>query len=364
MEILRMEISAGRWSEGERFPSISDLVAQSGVSRSLILRALADLEKQGYLRQEERKGTFLRSRLPRNGKPIGAIGIATRALQNLHMPGAVERTEAFGRWRLDHLVSAITTANYTVSILPVTENTDLTKIDLREGPFGGRVDGIISFCAGPERRSCEIGQEQIPTVYLGLLDPECFPCVTGDDQDATYWMTRRLLELGHRRIALYCHPYHSTHHQELLLDAHRKAMNEAGAEANMESARESMAIGDGNPTSLNEFIKRHSDCSAIFSFSGEMAAHLCDAAEAASYRLPEDLSIVSIGHGLSRYGKVIASMIYDWDAICSTCMNLLMEQMRTRRCSTGVVRFRSFIQGITCLTDTLGEPSTKAAGLK
>jgi GntR family histidine utilization transcriptional repressor len=55
---LRRELSRGRWKAGEQMPSEADLVAQFGVSRMTVNRALRELQADGLVQREQGRGTF------------------------------------------------------------------------------------------------------------------------------------------------------------------------------------------------------------------------------------------------------------------------------------------------------------------
>jgi DNA-binding LacI/PurR family transcriptional regulator len=356
-DILRKEISGGRWAVGERLPSLSGLVEQTGLSRDVILRAMERLNEDGYIRQEKRKGSFLKSRTPKGARSLGVIGVAVPKSSDATLPGLTTHTEVFGRWRLDTLLMNAGENNYTVEILPISDEKEWAQLDQITGPFGERVAGIISFRPLPHRCEFKLGPDRIPIVFLGLYESESLPCVTGDSLDAIYWMTRRLLDKGHRSIALYCHPEIGEKHNRDLLNVHKHVMAEAGFSANLESAEDSLHIGDGGHSALKQFIDKHSQSTAILSFSGRMAGHLCDSAEMAGLSVPQDMSIVSLGHDRSRSLKVISGMMYDWDEICRTCIEILKKQMKTRECSLSRVQFRAFmLEQVAEKTDTLGPP--------
>lgn len=58
-EILVEEIRSGKYGEGDRFPSDTELVERYGVSRGTIREALKMLFQQGYLVREQGRGTFV-----------------------------------------------------------------------------------------------------------------------------------------------------------------------------------------------------------------------------------------------------------------------------------------------------------------
>ena len=55
---LKDELSKGRWSPGELMPSEAQLVAQFGVSRMTVNRALRELQVQGLVERVQGVGTF------------------------------------------------------------------------------------------------------------------------------------------------------------------------------------------------------------------------------------------------------------------------------------------------------------------
>ena len=363
-DILRKEISEGRWAVGERLPSLSDLVEHSGLSRDVIMRAMECLNEDGYLRQEKRKGSFLKTRNPKGAKSLGVIGVAVPKPRDETLPGLAAHTEVLGRWRLDTLLVNAGKQNYTIEVLPIADEEEWAQLDSISGPFGERVAGIISFRAMPRRREIVLNPGQIPIVFLGLYESESLPCVTGDSLDGIYWMTRRLLDMGHSRIAVYSHPDISRKHNLNLIQIHKRAMEEAGFEASIASAEDSLRIGDTGHFSLKQYIDKYSENTAILSFSGRMAGYLCDAAEMAGYQVPKDISIASLGHDRSRSQKIISGMTYDWDLICQTCIQILSQQMKSRKCSLSRTQFRPFmLEYVAGKTDTLG-PSRSARELR
>jgi GntR family transcriptional regulator len=63
---LTGRIGCGEFGVGDRLPSEADLVAEFGVSRTTARRALDELRRQGLVRREPGRGTFLASPRPRS----------------------------------------------------------------------------------------------------------------------------------------------------------------------------------------------------------------------------------------------------------------------------------------------------------
>src|SRR4051812_25709652 len=57
-QYLKDALEAGRWAPGEQMPSEADLVAQFGVSRMTVHRALRELQDVGLITRLQGVGTF------------------------------------------------------------------------------------------------------------------------------------------------------------------------------------------------------------------------------------------------------------------------------------------------------------------
>ncbi len=60
--LLMHEIETGAYTEGERLPPEPELCERFGVSRITVRRAVADLERLGFVRRQQGRGTFVSPR--------------------------------------------------------------------------------------------------------------------------------------------------------------------------------------------------------------------------------------------------------------------------------------------------------------
>lgn len=58
-EILRKKIETGEWQVGAQIPTEDDLCRMFGVSRATVRTAILELVRQGYLKRQQGKGTFI-----------------------------------------------------------------------------------------------------------------------------------------------------------------------------------------------------------------------------------------------------------------------------------------------------------------
>jgi GntR family transcriptional regulator len=93
---IRLAVAAGRVEPGGRLPSARDLAATLGVNFHTVRAAYAELERDGLLRLEQGRGTFVSP----DAKPLGKTGL--RDLVRAHVERLVEDLAG-----LDHDVDAL-----------------------------------------------------------------------------------------------------------------------------------------------------------------------------------------------------------------------------------------------------------------
>jgi GntR family histidine utilization transcriptional repressor len=77
---IRQKLHAGTWKTGDRVPSEHELVAELGVSRMTVHRALREMAEQGILARFAGIGTFVAEERPQSGLlKIADIATETRA---------------------------------------------------------------------------------------------------------------------------------------------------------------------------------------------------------------------------------------------------------------------------------------------
>ncbi|MBA2782477.1 MAG: GntR family transcriptional regulator [Rubrobacteraceae bacterium] len=100
LRVLRVRIESGDIGVGDRLPSEADLVRDHGVSRTTARRALDELRRQGLVRREPGRGTFLDT--PRLWSNLAYLHSFSEEIERWgYRPGArlVAREERAGRSR-------------------------------------------------------------------------------------------------------------------------------------------------------------------------------------------------------------------------------------------------------------------------
>lgn len=163
--ILCEEIHRGRWRFGDRLPSITDLAEESGLSRMPIQQSFERLENEGYVRRQERVGTFLVSVMPQSGTPRGAIGILMLADEEFRDTNPLLTSHH----RVQKILEAAVQIGYQIETVYLRKNDDWDSTDALGGPFSDRVKGIISLHPFPHPNPEILPEDRLPLVFWGLL---------------------------------------------------------------------------------------------------------------------------------------------------------------------------------------------------
>jgi LacI family transcriptional regulator len=166
-----------------------------------------------------------------------------------------------------------------------------------------RVEGLFISPVYRMAPTASIYQElercRIPAVILGHRAPFCaqFINVETDDIQASYVITRHLLDLGHRRIAFFAGPQVSPSGQERL-EGYRRALREAEIEWDDRLIFNAGAtIEEGEKAAL-QLLNESSDATAVQAVNDLVAIGAATIFLNQGLRIPEDLSIVGFGNVL------------------------------------------------------------------
>jgi LacI family transcriptional regulator len=157
-----------------------------------------------------------------------------------------------------------------------------------------RVDGIVHVPSAPtDARELQAGGRTIPLVELLRHSPDApFDAIVSDDREGAAALTRHLLDLGHRRIAMLTGPqeFSTTRYR---VDGYRTALRDAGLGADDEI----VLYGTYSPASgqfqAREVLGMRPLPTAIFSSGSPLTGGVLRALADARMRIPADLSVVA-----------------------------------------------------------------------
>lgn len=86
--IIKEKIGSGEWSEGTQIPTEDELCKTYDVSKVTVREAIQELVREGYLRRQQGKGTFVLYSVPHLG-----LVMRTRLTENINEGGVSVRKE-------------------------------------------------------------------------------------------------------------------------------------------------------------------------------------------------------------------------------------------------------------------------------
>jgi DNA-binding LacI/PurR family transcriptional regulator len=299
-EHLREQIDGGVLQPDDQLPSFTEMKARFDAAQRTIEKAHALLENDGLIRREPGRGIFVNH--PMQRKVTGNVGFLApynmRPEENVAYWGSV----------LAGMRSAARDRGY--HLLLIDNGSDFERWD--------KIDGAV-LCDTHDPRDPQPGMPQPPHGFLGvaiLNRVNGFACVTTDDFEGAYQLTRHLIELGHRRIA-----YLATVNAGLSLlnkrkEGYLKALSEAGIEPDpcwmreLRRQRQWDGLPDWYPmsgeTSMRCWLEEDWDelgCTALVSQNDGAAQGAIKAFRAAGREVPRDVSVVGFDGLPARSGE-------------------------------------------------------------
>lgn len=274
--------------------TIHDIARFSGVSAGTVSRVINDQPGVGEATREriralihERgfRANFFARNLPSGRSFAVGLVFASAASELFSHPIYPELMGAIG--------DALTELGYMLTLITVPASEERRDRLLREISLG-RLDGVIL----PDVRANDdllkdLIEHATPAVVIGHREAGGrIAWVDCDHDQATYQMTRLLLDAGHKRIAFVNGPSGFTACQ-LRIEGYRAALLEAGISGSPALEREgSFTSKHGYDAALQLLVMGGADRpTAIAAASDLIAAGCLDAAKSLGLRVPADVAI-------------------------------------------------------------------------
>lgn len=214
-------------------------------------------------------------------------------------------------------------------ILSNSDQNQNKELQLLETMLGKQVDGIIfmSDVISPTLQ-LEMGKSPTPIVLAGSIDESgTIPSVNIDYYGAAYEAVKKLLDNGHKEIALISGPLTSKINKDYKLRAYKEALNDAGIDFN-----ENFVVECNN--SYEEAIDAVEQLeslspTAYFVGNDEMSIGVIHAVEANGFKIPEDIEVISYENSkLAKMARpMLSSIAFPLYDIGAVSMRLLTKYM-------------------------------------
>jgi len=304
---LRERVLAGEYRDNGWLPTERELSDEFGVSRTIVRRAIEELERQGLVVRSPRCRPVVR----RNS--VGSTSTEARRVTfglwlwpSATFPGAsailrgIYKTLDANRYRL---------------IVESPVDTDWRAVVHSEAQFLERVTrdrdvaGVILWYLGGEANLPALHSVRaagIPLVFLDRRPPEGFPAdyVGVDNRHAAMQLVQHLISKGHRHIAHITNVDNASTVYERL-QGYRDALLEAGIPFRPEllltdTGRPEAGFQDVHEELAARLLELPGPPTAVFCVHDVLALRLIDALRAKGVRVPEDMAVAGFD-GLERW---------------------------------------------------------------
>ncbi len=283
---LQQRILQGEWAYGAMLSSEHELCAEFGVSRGTIRLALTELEKEGLIRRERGRGTFI-SWLPHK-EPVSRLDRHTISFIVPYVRDSFVPTILLG-------LESVARAKGYVVLFNHSENSsqkqdEALSLSLQQGVAGIVLYPVNSTDALPVL--CDIVQRNLPLVsvdrYVRSLATDYVTC---DNFGGGLIATQHLLQLGHRRIAFlsWKDPAMTLEHRRA---GYRQALLEAGLQLDPALEWNVEGYPDIDIPALTGLLQQFPRPTAVFAANDQLALAVQRTARVLKLSIPADLALV------------------------------------------------------------------------
>lgn len=304
---LRERVLNGAYRDQGWLPTERELAQEFGVSRTIIRRAIEELERQNLVVRSPRcRPVVRRTNTSLAYQDTHRLTLALWIWPSATFPGAaailrgIYRTADANRYRL---------------IVESPVDTDWRTVVQREALFLERITrdsdiaGVLLWYLGGNTNLPSlqhVREAGIPMVFLDRLPPDGFPADTVgvDNRHAAHQLVRHLISRGHRHIAHITNVDNASTVRERL-QGYLDALAEAGIPYRPELVLTETATSEDGYRSVHDALVAHlleisEPPTAVFCVNDVLALRFVDALRSRGIRVPEDLVVAGFD-GLERW---------------------------------------------------------------
>jgi DNA-binding LacI/PurR family transcriptional regulator len=293
---IRRKIMARTWLSGTKIPSSRELAAQYNCSINTVEKCLKDLQAEGLLVRELRRGTFIAetTSMPAMGMPTvisDAIAVVVDDVNSYIFSKALRGIE-----------NVLMTRGFGLTISS-HDNDPVRQEHILRGLVEKGVRGIILYPAlafENDDRSYKNLERMLAKSHVVCMDRYIYnsrlsmPYVTSDNFHASYQVTRLLIENGHRQIGLVRNYNVSTTVERLM--GYRQALHDFGIPFRSEMDIVLHVRNENMESFSSDWLAPFLESlhpTAFFTTTYNLAGHLMNGLARLGLSIPKDISLVS-----------------------------------------------------------------------
>ena len=197
-----------------------------------------------------------------------------------------------------------------------------------------RLLGVILLGGRFDYTPEEIASLEVPFVCctftnsFGTLEKKNYASVSIDDEKEAYRAVKYLTDLGHRKIAVLLDSKQDHSISELRYNGYKRALSEAGIEADEDLAAECIEYEMGSAyREMKRLLERRPDVTAVFAIADSLAIAALKAIAEDGRKIPEDCSLIAIdGIEMSKYTvPTLTTLVQPNEEIGKRAVRILTE---------------------------------------
>lgn len=323
---IRTLILAGKLEPGEQIPVSRGFMKMLKLSSSTVEKGIGILVKEGFLIRRPRIGTFV-SETP----PILRPKLRKRSGKVKVIFSDITPYGEFWFKILFTLEEELKNERCELSFSRCTGKQPLDITELVQDCIGVVMCGTNSLITARE-----IQARKVPLVLIGGLDHEVLheyglDMLAHDDAECSFLGVERLLNLGHRKIAVLV-PDEGTQYEARQRKGIMKAIKEFGCAE--DDIRILPCVGcslESGGELARQALINYPDTTAIFAIDAPMAAGALAAVNQLGLNVPQDLSILTAGGNWlcsATNPQLSALEAYDENLLAKRALEKLFGQIR------------------------------------
>jgi len=320
-EAVLRRIRSGDYRPGQRLPSERELAQDLAMSHLAVRRGLQELVDAGLIFRQPRVGTFVQKTRP--------VELSNR--MGIVVPSYISRSHPFLPVLLDGMLSRLDQRDSSVSIFSYRQNDHFWP---QAGePMAARgIQGAIVYTAFkfPQSELKKLEESGIKAVLLHSAEGKSnLSTITIDFRPAMNDILRRLVELGHRRIAWMCYTDSAFEPMETEIVEQYARQYDLGPPERMIHR---LDCEPWDYDGWDDLLTAENRPTAMVLQDEFMAHEVFRASRRAGLEIPDDLSLVSLADSLPRSHAVPLSApdtISMWTDAVHRATDHLIDQLQS-----------------------------------
>ena len=185
---------------------------------------------------------------------------------------------------------------YTVDVVVLDEKDDEASNAVRIY-YAQKPVGFVFLGGNPDKYNEEFDKVQVPCVLISnaadSVKSQFLSSVSTDNKEASYFVTRYLIENGHKKIGIIGGNIEDSVISKTRYEGFLKAMNEANLEFDFEKSYQvSKYSMQGGFEAVEKLLSQNPNITAIYAMSDVMAIGACRKLQDINIKVPEQISII------------------------------------------------------------------------